>query len=311
MQPIRGILLKIAAVTTFMIMASFIKATSANIPAGEAVFFRSFFALPVIFVWLWSTHELRTGLKTANPWQHVRRGLLGTLAMALGFTGLGLLPLPEATAIGFASPVLAVIFAALLLGEKIRAFRISTVILGLIGVLIILSPRLADLNSASLSDGEGFNRETIGAIVVLGSAASAALAQIFTRKLVAIEKTVTIVFYFTMTSTVLSLLTIPFGWIVPSLYEASLLILSGITGGLGQTLLTSSYRFAPTAVIAPFDYVSMLLALIVGYFIFDEVPTTIMLIGASVVITAGILIIWRESRLGISRSKARKVRANN
>lgn len=306
MQPIRGILLKIAAVTTFMVMASLIKATSANIPAGEAVFFRSFFALPVIFIWLWSTHEIKTGLRTANPLQHIRRGLIGTLAMGLGFTGLGLLPLPEATAIGFASPVLAVVFAAILLGEKIRAFRISTVILGLIGVLIILSPRLAEVSQ------NGFGgTETLGALVVLGSAACAALAQIFTRKLVATEKTVTIVFYFTITSATLSLLTIPFGWIVPSFYEASLLILAGLAGGLGQILLTSSYRFAPTAVIAPFDYMSMLLALIVGYFIFDEVPTTIMLIGAAVVITAGILIIWRESRLGISRSKARKVRANN
>ncbi|MGL1920684.1 MAG: DMT family transporter [Hyphomicrobiales bacterium] len=306
MQPIRGILLKIAAVTTFMVMASLIKATSANIPAGEAVFFRSFFALPVIFIWLWSTHEIKTGLRTANPLQHIRRGLIGTLAMGLGFTGLGLLPLPEATAIGFASPVLAVVFAAILLGEKIRAFRISTVILGLIGVLIILSPRLAEVSQNGFA-----GTETLGALVVLGSAACAALAQIFTRKLVATEKTVTIVFYFTITSATLSLLTIPFGWIVPSFYEASLLILAGLAGGLGQILLTSSYRFAPTAVIAPFDYMSMLLALIVGYFIFDEVPTTIMLIGAAVVITAGILIIWRESRLGISRSKARKVRANN
>lgn len=311
MQPIRGILLKIAAVTTFMVMASLIKATSANIPPGEAVFFRSFFALPVIFIWLWSTNELRTGLKTANPWQHVRRGLIGSCAMGLGFTGLGLLPLPEATAIGFASPVLAVIFAAILLGEKIRAFRISTVILGLIGVLIIIYPRLSDLSHIGLAEGESMNAQTLGAIVVLGSAACGALAQIFTRKLVAVEKTVAIVFYFTVTSATLSLLTIPFGWVVPTFNEASLLIISGLAGGVGQTLLTSSYRFAPTAVIAPFDYVSMLFALIVGYFIFDEVPTTIMLIGAAVVITAGILIIWRESRLGLSRSKARKVRAHN
>ncbi|NRA87606.1 MAG: DMT family transporter [Rhizobiales bacterium] len=306
MQPLRGILLKIAAVTTFMVMASLIKATSNNIPAGEAVFFRSFFALPVIFLWLWSTNDLRTGLKTSNPWQHLWRGLIGTCAMGLGFMGLGLLPLPEATAIGFASPVLAVIFAIVLLGEKIKAFRISTVILGLIGVLIILSPRLANLSSNGLNGGE-----TLGAIVVLGSAACAALAQIFTRKLVKIEKTVTIVFYFTISSTTLSLLTIPFGWVLPSFNEVALLIMSGIAGGVGQTLLTSSYRFAPTAVIAPFDYVAMLLALLVGYFIFDEVPTTIMLIGASVVITAGFLIIWRESRLGLSRSKSRKISANN
>lgn len=305
MQPLRGISLKIASVATFMVMASLIKATSSHIPAGEAVFFRSFFALPVIFVWLWSTHEIRTGLKTKNIASHIRRGLIGTMAMGLGFTGLGLLPLPEATAIGFASPVLAVIFAVVLLGEKIRAFRIGTVILGLIGVLIILSPRLSDFSS-----GISNNTETLGAIVVLGSAACAALAQIFTRKLVLIEKTVAIVFYFSLSSTILSLLTLPFGWVVPSFEEATMLIFAGIAGGMGQIFLTACYRFAPTAVIAPFDYTSMILALLVGYFIFSEVPTTIMLIGASVVITAGILIIWRESRLGISRSKARKVRAN-
>uniref|UniRef100_A0A2A4Z2E1 EamA family transporter n=1 Tax=OCS116 cluster bacterium TaxID=2030921 RepID=A0A2A4Z2E1_9PROT len=302
MQPMRGIAFKITSVTTFMVMASLIKASSGHVPAGEAVFFRSFFALPVIFVWLFYTHELSTGLKTKNIKGHIWRGIIGSMAMGFGFTGLGLLPLPEATAIGFASPILAVIFAAIFLGEKIRAFRISTVILGLIGVLIILSPRLG-------ADQSFDNAATFGAIAVLLSATFGAFAQIFTRKLVLVEKTVTIVFYFSLSSTLLSLLSIPFGWVVPSTQEALILIFAGFAGGLGQIFLTSSYRFAPTAVIAPFDYVSMILALIVGYFIFDEVPTTIMLIGAAVVITAGILIIWRESRLGISRSKARKVRA--
>lgn len=303
MQPLRGIAFKVTSVTTFMVMASLIKASSDHVPAGEAVFFRSFFALPVIFIWLWYTHEVSTGLKTKNLKGHIWRGIIGSMAMGCGFLGLGLLPLPEATAIGFASPILAVIFAAIFLGEKIRAFRISTVVLGLIGVLIILSPRL--------TSNENFNdAASLGAIAVLASATFGALAQIFTRKLVLIEKTVTIVFYFSLSSTILSLLSLPFGWVVPSIQEAIILILAGFAGGLGQIFLTSSYRFAPTAVIAPFDYVSMILALIVGYFIFDEVPTGIMLVGATVVIVAGILIIWRESRLGISRSKARKVRIN-
>ncbi len=122
-------------------MSALIKATSDRVPAGEAVFFRSFFAMPVIFVWLAWRHELRTGLKAVNPMGHVWRGVVGTMAMGLGFAGLAYLPLPEVTTLGYAAPLLTVIFAAMFLGEEVRAFRISAVALGLVGVLIVLSPR--------------------------------------------------------------------------------------------------------------------------------------------------------------------------
>ena len=94
MQPLKGIALKVCSVCTFMCMASLIKATSADVPPGEAVFFRSFFAVPVIFVWLAMRGELRDGWKTKNPMGHVWRGIIGTLGMGFGFTALGLLPLP-------------------------------------------------------------------------------------------------------------------------------------------------------------------------------------------------------------------------
>jgi len=302
MQPFRAILLKIASVTTFLLMASLIKATSTHVPPGEAVFFRSFFALPVTLIWLWSRKELRTGLKTSDPMKHVWRGLVGTLAMGLGFTGLGLLPLPEVTAIGYAAPLLTVIFAAMFLGEQVKLFRLSAVALGLVGVLIVLSPRLEAFSNSSMH-----SREALGAMVVLMGAGCAALAQVFIRKMVFTERTSAIVFYFTLTSTMLSLLTIPFGWVVPAPREAFLLILAGVFGGLGQILLTSSYRFADVSVIAPFEYVSIIFALGIGYFIFNEAPTLVMLIGASLVVAAGVLIIWREGQLGLERSKQRKV----
>jgi drug/metabolite transporter (DMT)-like permease len=107
---------------------------------------------------------------------------------------------------------------------------------------------------------------------------------------------------------VLSFLTIPFGWVMPTGPELGLLVLAGLLGGLGQIFLTSSYRFADASVVAPFDYASILFALGIGYFIFDEVPTRAMLTGASLVILAGILIIWRERQLGIRRNKARSAR---
>ena len=113
-------------------------------------------------------------------------------------------------------------------------------------------------------------------------------------------------FYFSTTSSLLALITIPFGWVWPSATEAALLVGAGILGGVGQILLTSSYREADASLIAPFDYASMLFALGIGYFVFDEVPTLTMLGGAALVVVAGILIIWRERKLGLERAKGRQ-----
>ncbi|MCX7645672.1 MAG: DMT family transporter [Rhodobacteraceae bacterium] len=301
MNPIRGIVLKLCSVTVFVAMAALIKATADNVPPGEAVFFRSFFAIPVIFAWLALTGELAGGIRVQSPMGHVWRGLVGTTAMGLGFAGLGLLPLPEVTAIGYAAPLLTVIFAAMFLGEEVRAFRLGTVALGMAGVLIVLSPRLA-----ATPDAAAGSREALGAMVVLMGAVCTALAQVFVRKLVATERTSAIVFWFSVTATVLSLLTLPFGWVVPTPGEAALLVAAGLCGGVGQILLTSSYRHADASVVAPFEYASMLLAIGIGYAVFGEVPTLTMLAGAALVILAGILIIWREHRLGLERDRQRK-----
>ncbi len=303
MQPLQGIVFKIMSVCMFMGMASLVKAASVDVPPGQAVFFRSFFALPIILGWLAIRHELRDGWKTKNPMGHFWRGLVGTSAMGLGFTGLGLLPLPEVTAIGYAAPLLVVVFAAMFLNEDVRAFRLSAVALGMVGVLIVLSPRLSV--GASLNTSE-----TLGAVVVLMGAVLAALAQVFVRKLVATEGTAAIVFWFTITSSVMALFTLPWGWVMPSWNVALMLIMAGLLGGIGQILLTSSYRYADASLVAPFDYTSMILALLIGYFIFDEVPTVTMLIGAGIVISAGVLIIWRERKLGLQRAQQRKATGN-
>ena len=150
-------------------------------------------------------------------------------------------------------------------------------------------------------------RRRVGAMAALLGAVFAALAQVFVRKLIHTEKTATIVFYFSLTASLLSLLTLPFGWVVPAPREAVLLVGAGLLGGVGQILLTESYRHAETGVIAPFEYVSMLLALVLGYTIFGEVPTRSMLIGAALIVAAGLFIIWRERRLGI-RARRRRAR---
>jgi drug/metabolite transporter (DMT)-like permease len=301
MRPLRGIAFKLASVLVFIVMASMIKATADHVPAGQTVFFRSFFAIPVIFVWLAVRRELPGGLKTANPFGHFWRGLMGTLAMGFGFAGLGYLPLPEVTAIGYAAPILTVVFAAMFLGEEVRLFRISAVAMGMVGVMIVVYPRLTVLSG----DAAGY-LEAFGAMVVLGGAVFASLAQVFVRRLVNTEPTAAIVFYFSLTATALSLITIPFGWVWPTPGEAAILVAAGLLGGVGQILLTSSYREADASLVAPFDYASMIFALGIGYFVFAEVPTLPMLAGAALIVTAGILIIWRERQLGLERARQRK-----
>lgn len=297
MAPLRGIALKLLAVFVFTIMASLIKATSDHVPPGQAVFFRSFFALPVIIGWLALRGDLSTGLRTTRPMAHLWRGLIGVSAMICGFTALGLLPLPEVTVLGFAAPLLTVVLAAVILGERLRAFRISAVLLGLVGVVAVMWPRLtlADVDRAA----------AIGVGFVLASALLRAIATIHIRRLVATEETSAIVFYFSLTASVLSLFSMPFGWAWPSWEVAGMLVMAGITGGFGQIFLTASYRNAEAAVLAPFDYASILFAILFGYVFFDEVPSGMVLLGSAIVIAAGILIIWRERQLGMQRGKAR------
>jgi drug/metabolite transporter (DMT)-like permease len=296
----RGIAQKVFSTLFFTIMAICIKAASERVPAGEAVFFRSFFALPVILAWLVWTRELGSGFKTRHPMGHVWRGLIGTMAMALNFAALGLLPLPEATTLFYTAPLFIVVLAAVFLGEEVRIFRISAIFAGLAGVGVVLAPRLSIMEA-----GTATSLATIGAFLALLGAVCAAVAQVLVRSLVSTEKTGTIVMYFTITSATVSLATLPFGWVVPTDGEAALLVGSGLFGGVGQILLTTAYRNAPVSVVAPFEYVSMVFALTFGYLLFDEVPTLPMLIGAALIVASGLFIIWREHRLGIARAAAR------
>lgn len=291
--------LKVTAIFLFMVMAGMIKAATEDVPPGQAVFYRSFFAIPVILAWLWQQGNLREGLIPKNALAHVWRGFFGTMAMGLTFAGLTLLPLPEVTAIGYATPIFTVILASMFLGEKIRLFRISAVILGLFGVMIVIWPRftVTDLTNAA----------TLGAMMVLAASILRAVVQIHIRQMVQSEHTAAIVFWFSMTASILALLTVPFGWVWPTPYAATLLVGSGLLGGVAQILVTSSYRYGGASMLAPFDYTSMIFAVLIGWVVFAELPTFVMLVGSALVIAGGAIILWREQKLGLERRQARAV----
>lgn len=300
-SPLRGILLKVLSVIVFLIMSTCIKLAGEGIATGEITFFRSFFAIVPILIYLGWRGQLRTAFHTQSVGGQIARGFVGIISMTLSFYGLVRLPLPDAIAIGYAMPLFSVIFAAVFLKEVLRVYRISAVVIGLIGVLIISWP---DLTLVEQGDGSG---AALAALALIGAAILGALAMILVRRLVRTEKSPTIVLYFSVTASAFSLVSLPFGWPSMSYEQTMLLICAGFCGGVAQILLTESYRHAEVSVIAPFEYVSIVFGLIVSYFLFGEVPATMMLVGTAIVICSGIFIIYRERQLGLERKAMRRL----
>jgi len=296
MNALKGIALQIGATFLFTIMSALVRIVSERVPTGEVVFARSFFALFPLLALLAVRNEISSAVRTAHPFGHIARGTIGVGAMALGFFALARIPLADATAIGFAAPLITVVLAALFLKENVQLYRWSAVLAGLGGVVVMLSPHL----------GAGFDTldSALGAGAALAAAFCVAGAMIQVRRLTATETTAAIVFYFQALAAVAGLATAAWGWTLPSLADAGLLVSIGFIGGVGQILLTESYRYAPVSVVAPFAYSAMLWSLLLGFVLFDEMPPPSVLIGAVIVIGAGLFVIWRERRLGLDRAVA-------
>jgi drug/metabolite transporter (DMT)-like permease len=298
-QPVNtplGIALKLTSVLAFVAMAALVKLVADRYPLGEVVFFRAFFALVPLLLWLSWGAGLRQALRTGNPIGHARRSIAGSGGMFCGFAALMLLPLPDATAIGYATPLFTTALAAIVLKERVRAHRWSAVAIGLCGVLIMLSPHFG---ASSLVTGLS-GSAALGAMLGLMGAGFAGIASIEVRRLAQTETTGAIVFYFSSISAFFGLTTLLFGWVRPTAMDAAILIAAGIVGGIGQILLTSSLRFAQASVIAPFDYASLIWAMLLGYCLFGDFPAPEVLTGAAIVIVAGLAVIWREHRLAHS-----------
>ena len=298
-RPFTGITLKVISTLAFTAMATLIKLVSDRYPVGELTFFRSFFALIPVGFWVGWRQFPRIFRTTRFP-GHVIRSIAGAAAMFLGFSALSLLPIADATAIGYASPLMTVVFAVVLLGERVHIYRWSAVAIGLCGVLVILSDYVGP--EASQTTHGSF----IGAVFSVAGAITGALAATQTRSLTRVEPAATIVVYFSSLTALFSLATAPFGWVLPGRLDALYLVIAGICGGIGQVLLTQSYRFGDASLIAPFEYTSMLWALIVSLAIFGTWPSSTVLAGAAIVIAAGLFVIYREHRLGIERTRSKR-----
>ena len=300
MHPFKAIGLKLISALLFAAMSALVRQLGDVAPIGQMVFFRSAFAiLPVVLVYA-IRGELATAVRTSRPLGQLGRGLLSVGGMFTNFSALTRLPLADATAISFASPLITVALAAIILKERVRIYRWSAVLIGFSGVIVMLIPHIDAGRYAAI----GGTAAAAGSMFAIVSAFCNAGTVIQTRRLTQSETTSSIVFYFSLVCAIAGALTLPFAWYSPTLRELAALIALGVLGGFAHILLTESYRYAAASVVAPFDYTSMLWALLLGYWLFGELPDTLVYVGATIVAAAGLYVIWRERQLGLQRARA-------
>jgi len=298
-HPLKAIGLKLISALLFAAMSALVRQLGDVAPVGQMVFFRSAFAiLPVVVIYA-IRGELSSAVRTGRPFGQFGRGLLSVCGMFTNFSALTRLPLADATAISFASPLITVALAAIILKERVRIYRWSAVLVGFVGVVVMLIPHF-DIGAYAKTAGTA---AIVGSIFAITSAICNAGTVIQTRRLTQSETTSSIVFYFSMICAIAGALTLPFSWHSPTARELSALIALGILGGIAHIFLTESYRYAAASVVAPFDYTSMLWALLLGYWMFGELPDTLVYLGAAIVAAAGLFVIWRERQLGLKRAR--------
>jgi drug/metabolite transporter (DMT)-like permease len=299
----KGILLKLISAVLFAVMSALIRYLGARYPIGEVVFYRSAFAiLPVLVVYSWRG-ELAAVVRTERPFGQAGRGALSIFGMFFNFGALARLPLVESNAISFTSPLFSVALAALILKERVRIYRWSAVIIGFIGVLVVLAPHLS---GNELTIAMASTASVAGVVYAIAGSLTNAGTMIQTRRLAQSETTSSIVFYFSLSCALAGLVTLPFGWISPTGGEFAALIGIGLLGGTAHIFLTESYRYASASVVAPFDYTSMIWALLLGYAMFGETPTPMIVAGSAIIAAAGLFVIWREHQLALARKRGAK-----
>ena len=297
MNLFKAIGFKLISALLFAALSAFVRQLGDVVPVGQLVFFRSACAIPPVLLIYALRGELASAVYTRRPLGQLGRGALSVAGMFTNFSALARLPLADATAISFASPLITVALAAVILKEHVRIYRWTAVLVGFSGVIVMLIPHF-DVKHYAVAGAA-----TIGSMLALFSAFCNAGTVIQTRRLTQSETTSSIVFYFSLVTALAGVVTLPFAWHTPTGSELLILVSMGIFGGVAHIFLTESYRHAKASVVAPFDYSSMLWALLLGYWVFGELPSALVYVGGAIVAGAGLFVIWRERALGLQRAR--------
>lgn len=251
-------------------------------PLSEVLFFRYLAATSFFWVILLTTAGL-SALITRRPLDHAIRSVSGIVSLGLLYFAITRIPIADATALSYAAPIFITVLSIFLLGEVIGVQRWMAVLAGFIGVLLIARPEAGNWD--------------IGVLAAAASALTGAFVAIWLRKLSSSEKSVTIgVYYNSLGSLVCLVWMLTSAWLTPRGDDWWLFLAFGLGCGLQQWLLTVSFRYAEASLLAPFEYLAMVFAAIVGFVFWDEVPVMTTWIGAAIIAASGLFIFLRRQR---------------
>ncbi|WP_420861519.1 DMT family transporter [Algirhabdus cladophorae] len=259
-HPRFGIALRILSGALFAGMIICAKAVSEDVPLGEIVFFRSAFAMIPLILFLWLRGEFPQGLATKRPIGHLIRASFGTLALFASFAAIARLNVAEAVLIAQVSPILMALAAVVLLREQLTAWRIGGLVLGFAGVVVMVWPELGQSGADTA--------RLVGFFLTVLSATLGAIALIMVRSLNRTESPGAIALYFVLATMIGALLTLPWGWMMPSGWTLVLLIGAGLFGGMAHIAMTLAFRYAPATRLAPFEYLALLWPILADLLIF-------------------------------------------
>jgi drug/metabolite transporter (DMT)-like permease len=273
-------------------------------PVHEIVFVRSLFALPLTVFILAPREGATLQIRTAHPYLNVTRGVLLAIANLGFFLGLAAMPLADAMSLFFVAPLFITMLSVPMLGERVGPQRWAAVCVGMIGVVLMLRP-------------EGSTMQWAALLPIIGAFAYA-LMQTLARCLGAEDRASTMAFYVQVTFLIIagfiglcigdgrfsgsahpSLDFLTRAWTLPSSTDMGLLMLCGVCVGFGGYLITQAYRLGPPSVVAPFEYAALPLAVVIGYFLWDESPDGIALLGMLLIVGSGLYILQRERVRGV------------
>jgi drug/metabolite transporter (DMT)-like permease len=282
-----GIGLALLAFALFSSMDAMIKWLSAGYPVHQMLFFNALFSLLPVGLMTWRAGGLRQ-LRTDRMGLHLLRGACGMLAGFSAFSAYSMMPLADAYAIIFATPLLITVLSIPLLGETVRWRRWSAILVGFVGVLIMLQP------------GSGSFDLAAGAALL--AAFASALSIVLVRKLSTTETTASIAFYANVTVVLVMGALLPFDFVWPSPGDLALMGAAGLAGGSALMLLIAGYRRAQAAVVAPFQYSQMLWGVLLGFLVWRDVSAPSVVVGATIVVGSGLFILYREVMLAEGRA---------
>jgi drug/metabolite transporter (DMT)-like permease len=287
-----GIIYMILSVISFSVMDISVKLMSSNYPTGQLIFFRGLFGLlPILFII--PRDRFKNLLKTDKIKLHLIRAFGGAFAMTFLYLGLKFLPLADAITISFAAPIFATIFSIIFLNEVVRIVRWFAIFLGLTGVVIVLKP--------------GTDLFTYYSIFPILFCIGFATISIAIKKLSKTEPDYLIALYFTIVLIFFGIISIYLGWKNINAEDYYFLILIGLSGSIGNIFLTKSIREADISLVTPIKYLSLVFAILAGWFIFHEEISLFTISGACLIIFSTLIIFKREAAKKINSTLVRQV----